>query len=244
MGQEQLEGIWIDRQLPPKNALYFCCKMPLLKQWNPKTNSIVAIWHITESEEFFLQNDAVRQATAGSSIRHPKRRLEHIAGRYLLQQIQADFPIHDISPDSHDKPRLPDNNFFFSLSHSYPFVAAVITEDEECGIDIQVWKENIAEISHMFLSEEEQKICQEENSLYTLAWCAKEAVYKWNGRRGIDFIGDFKLKNISERNTSDFHKLSQNDFELTIVQATLEITVAAAIYKDFAFALLIKNRWF
>ncbi|MBS1644155.1 MAG: 4'-phosphopantetheinyl transferase superfamily protein [Bacteroidetes bacterium] len=216
--------------------------MPLLKQWIPKTKSIVAIWHITENEEFFLQNEAVRQATAPSTIRHPKRRLEHIAGRYLLLHLQADFPIQDISPDVHDKPRLPDNRYHFSLSHSYPFVAAVITDDEECGIDIQVWKENIAEIAHMFLSEEEQQVCQQESSRFTLAWCAKEALYKWNGRRGIDFIGDFKLKNISERNTNDFHTLSQNDFELTIVQAELEITITAAIYNDFAFALLIKDR--
>ncbi|MEO6830881.1 MAG: 4'-phosphopantetheinyl transferase superfamily protein [Chitinophagaceae bacterium] len=216
--------------------------MPIFEEWMPHPHSLAAIWHIEEEEAFFLDKNSVRAATAHSNIKHPKRRLEHIAGRYLLQHLKEDFPLHQVANDIHDKPRLPDNAYYFSLSHSFPYVAAIISTQEECGIDIQVWKEGMHKIAHMFLSPEEQALSDHENTQYTLAWSAKEAAYKWNGRRGIDFIADLPIKKISTKNTKFSIRDSAKHFDVKICYKGQEISLEAALFKDFAFALLVKDR--
>lgn len=216
--------------------------MPIFHEWMPKPHSLAAIWQIEEDEAFFLNKDSVRRATANTSIKHPKRRLEHIAGRYLLQHLKEDFPLFDVANDQHDKPRLPGNSYYFSLSHSYPYVAAVISTHEECGIDIQIWKEGIDKIVHMFLSEEEQNLCEHENARFTLAWSSKEAAYKWNGKRGIDFIEDLPIKKISTKITESAIQDSGKHFVVEMNCLSTKILLETALYKDFAFALLVKDR--
>jgi phosphopantetheinyl transferase (holo-ACP synthase) len=157
--------------------------MPLFKEWNIGDHALAAIWKVEEPESFFKDVTGLEV-----DIKSEKRRIEHLAGRFLLKHLEEDFPLWNIGKDEHDKPRVDDNKFFFSISHSWPYVAAVIDPYEEAGIDIQTWHPNIQRIQHKFLSPEEQEMFQNDPQLLTLAWCAKEAAYKWNGRRGVDFI--------------------------------------------------------
>ena len=162
---------------------YYLYAMPLFKEWNIGATGRGAIWKIEEDEEFFL----VQTGMARPDIKSEKRRIEHLAGRYLLNFVEEEFPIHHIAKDEHDKPRLPDDRFRFSISHSWPYVAVAVDTDEDAGIDIQTWHPRIETIKDKFLSTEEQDTMCHKPEYYTLAWCAKEAAYKWNGRRGVDF---------------------------------------------------------
>ncbi len=157
--------------------------MPLFKEWTIGDTALAAIWKIEEPEAFFAERTGLQP-----DIKNEKRRIEHLAGRFLLTHLQHDFPLLNISPDQHDKPRIAENRFFFSISHSWPYVAAVIDTTHEAGIDIQTWHPHIERIQHKFLSPAEQLLFRNDRQLITLAWCAKEAAYKWNGRRGVDFI--------------------------------------------------------
>ena len=167
--------------------------MPLYREWSSDPYSLAAIWEIGEPESFFLERTGIT-----SDLRHEKRRLEHLAGRFLLRHLEADFPLLHIKPDEHDKPRLEDNRFYFSISHSFPYVAAVVSPYVECGIDIQVWHHRMEVLQHKFLSDREQQYFDNDPRLITLAWCAKEAVYKWQGRRGVDFMEHLPIVNFAE----------------------------------------------
>src|SRR5579875_3382371 len=127
--------------------------MGLYKEWSPDEASLAAIWKIEEPEIFFT--DRVGNI---SDRKNDKRRTEHLAGRYLLKYLKEDFPLHHITPDEHDKPRLHENRYYFSISHSWPYVAAVISEEQEAGIDIQTWHPRMEIIQHKFLSEDEQTL--------------------------------------------------------------------------------------
>ncbi len=162
--------------------------MPLLQKWNINNLGRAAIWKIEEAEAFFAEQTGVV-----SDIKNDKRRIEHLAGRFLLKHLQEDFPLHDIAPDEHDKPRLPDDEWFFSISHSYPYVAVVIDPVCEAGIDIQIPTAKIENIKHKFLSEDEQDMLSHDPALFNLAWSAKEAAYKWNGRRKVEFIEELPI---------------------------------------------------
>lgn len=156
--------------------------MPLLSEWDIGATGRGAIWKIEEPESFFTAHTGLTP-----DIKNEKRRIEHMAARYLLTHVEAEFPIHSIRKDQHDKPRIPENEFHFSISHSWPYIAVAVDTEEEAGIDIQTWHPRIENIKDKFLSPDEQETMCHDPKYYTLAWCAKEAVYKWNGRRGIDF---------------------------------------------------------
>jgi phosphopantetheinyl transferase (holo-ACP synthase) len=163
--------------------------MPLYKEWAIGDHGLAAIWLIEEPEAFFVTETGIH-----SAIRNEKRRTEHLAGRYLLQHLKEDFPILHIDKDEHDKPRIQNNEYYFSISHSWPYVAAVIDPRKEAGIDIQVWHPRITLIQHKFLSPREQGFFKDDVRLLTAAWSAKEAAYKWYGRRGVDFIADLPIQ--------------------------------------------------
>jgi 4'-phosphopantetheinyl transferase len=182
--------------------------MPLYKEWNVGDYGAAAIWKIEEPESFFKEHTGLE-----SDIKNEKRRMEYFAGRYLLLHLEEEFPLHTIQKDEHDKPRIDENRFFFSISHSWPYIAVVVDPRNEAGIDIQTWHPNIGDIQHKFLSPDEQQMFQNDPKLLTVAWCAKEAVYKWYGKRGVDFIGHLPIENFNHKEDNNniiiYFKLSK-----------------------------------
>lgn len=215
--------------------------MPLYQEWSPDDHSLAAIWHIDEPEDYFLDRTGI-----SSAIAHPRKRIEHLCGRHLLQHIKSDFPLLHIAPDQHDKPRLPQNRYFFSISHSYPYVAAVISDREECGIDIQIWKARIAQIAYMYLSQAEQVLCAPPDAepypeLLTLAWSVKEAVYKWWGRRGVEFIDDLPIRNMLL--PGDIYPPAfSTEIGIDMTCFGVSVQPKAFIYRDFSLSLIVKER--
>ena len=56
--------------------------MPLVYQQNINEATKMAVWHISEREDFFL-----KKVTLSNNITHPHKRLQHLAGRYLLPEF-------------------------------------------------------------------------------------------------------------------------------------------------------------
>jgi phosphopantetheinyl transferase len=109
-----------------------------------------------------------------------------------------EFPLHQIEIDEHGKPKLRDGKFYFSISHSWPFIAVVIDTEKETGIDIQTWHPRVADIQHKYLSAEEQEMVGADPKMITLAWCAKESAYKWYGQKGVEFIEELPILNFTQ----------------------------------------------
>jgi len=166
--------------------------MPLFYQHNINDTAKLAVWHITEPEDFFLEKVQLQK-----KINHPHKRLQHLAGRYLLQLLHPAFPLHLIEIAESNKPLLSNEAFHFSISHCGDFAAAIISENISAGIDVELIKPKIELIKNKFLSEREQKLLPNVNAqLLTLLWSSKEAVYKWHGRGGVDFKSHIVIKNI------------------------------------------------
>ena len=200
--------------------------MPLYREWSSDEYSLAAIWQITEPEEFFIERTGIIP-----DIKHPKRRIERLAGRFLLRHLKEDFPLLHIAPDEHDKPRLPHNQYYFSISHSYPYVAAVVSPYVECGVDIQVPHPRMLQLQQKFLSLPEQQLCGGDEQLITTAWSAKEAAYKWQGRRGVEFDEHMIIEKIEKNEESVIFNISMN-----LLQLEHPITVKGLSVADFSFA--------
>ena len=167
--------------------------MPLFYQHNINQTTKLAVWNITEPEDFFLKKVHLQKV-----INHPHKRLQHLAGRYLLQLLNPGFPLHLIEIADSNKPLLSNEQYHFSISHCGDFAAAIISENTVVGIDVELIRPKIEFIKHKFLSEREQSLLPVlDTQMLTLLWSCKEAVYKWYGRGGVDFISHIVLVNIS-----------------------------------------------
>jgi len=209
--------------------------MPLYREWSSDPYSLAAIWKIEEPESFFLE----RTGLPPLDIKAEKRRIERAAGRFLLKHLKEDFPLLNIKPDEHDKPRVDNNEYYFSISHSWPYVAAVVSPYVECGIDIQCWHPRMVALQHKFLSDYEQGLMRGDSKLITLGWCVKEAAYKWQGRRGVEFADHMNIRNI-EQNNHDFHI---NIF-MQLTDPQMEISSQGIVKQDFACAYIVHSRVF
>ncbi len=164
--------------------------MPLLHSWSPHAAAEAAIWRIEEPEIFFASRTGLQ-----CDIPHSQRRMEFLAGRFLLQHLWPQIEFSEIHIDANGKPHAPDfSGRAFSISHSFPYVAAVVTDGLPCGIDIQKPKERIAAISPKFLAQKEGDLFKNTDENLLWAWSAKEAAYKCANIAGLQLLRDIELK--------------------------------------------------
>ena len=166
--------------------------MPLFYQHTINDTAKLAVWHLTEGEDFFLEKVQLQKM-----IHHPHKRLQHLAGRYLLQLLHPGFPLHLIEIAESKKPLLSNEAFHFSISHCGDFAAAIVSENESAGIDVELITPKIELIKNKFLNDAEQHFLPTVTAqLLTLFWSCKEAVYKWYGGVGVDFKSHIIITNI------------------------------------------------
>jgi 4'-phosphopantetheinyl transferase EntD len=168
--------------------------MPLFYQHNIDDTTKIGVWHIAETESFFLG----KVPLPDPSITHYHKRLQHLAGRYLLQELFPEFPYHLIEIADTKKPFLLNEEYHFSVSHCGDYAAVIINKDHRVGIDIELVSPKIERIKHKFLNEAElignwkleidtNSTSRQPANLLTLLWSCKEAAFKWYGYGGVDF---------------------------------------------------------
>jgi len=175
--------------------------VPIFFQHQINETTRLGIWKIEETEDFFLSNVPI-----WSEVTHPLKRLQHLAGRFLLQFLCPGFPYELIRIADTRKPYLPNEQFHFSISHCGDYAAAIVSSDQRVGVDIEIIGERVEKIKNKFLTQNEQLIFSftpadpsaTGSHLTTLLWSAKESVYKWFGNGGVDFRKHIQLEGIHE----------------------------------------------
>lgn len=165
--------------------------MPIFFQQDIDENTKLGIWQIEEGEDFFLQHVPLQR-----EITHPHKRLQHLAGRFLLQHLFPDFPVSLIKIADTKKPFLEDEAYHFSISHCDDYAAAIVSKTERVGVDVEIPSFKLDRIKSKFLNEQEFIILDSHSSItqLTLMWCCKEAVYKWWSYGGVDFSEKIRLQ--------------------------------------------------
>jgi phosphopantetheine--protein transferase-like protein len=150
----------------------------------------LGIWKIEEEADFFEQ-----QITFRSKAVHVGRQLQQLTTRFLLVHLQDDFPIEEIETNQNGKPYLPGQELQFNISHSSELGAAILSESNLVGIDVERINARIVKVKHKYLASAELEAVNgskddEQLSYLTKYWAIKEAVYKWWGKGGVDFAND------------------------------------------------------
>lgn len=166
--------------------------MPLFFQQDIDHDTKLAVWKIEEEESFFhvpLQRE----------ISHPKKRLQHLAGRFLLRYVFPDFPLDLIEIADTRKPFLKEEAYHFSISHCSDYAAVIVSKTKRVGVDIEIMSDKMERIRFKFLSEkDDEQFLDGDLFQWTKAWSCKEAVFKWWGNGGVDFREHIQLRRLRE----------------------------------------------
>ncbi|WP_313261982.1 4'-phosphopantetheinyl transferase superfamily protein [Sphingobacterium sp.] len=161
-------------------------------------HSRIALWKIEETEEelvAMLQLDESELAKL-RSLAKGKRSLHWLATRVLLRYLLQTPDYISCPSDANGKPYLPDFPYEISLTHSFDYAGVMLSSAGACGIDLEIVKEKVVRIKNKFLKPEELAFIEEEQAVDQLyaCWCAKEAVYKLQGNRGISFYHNISIE--------------------------------------------------
>ena len=204
--------------------------MPIFFQQQINENTRLGVWKIEETEEFFKGNVPQHR-----DVTHPHKRLQHLAGRFLLQYLFSDFPYELIQIADTRKPFLPDAQYHFSISHCGDYAAAIVSKESRVGIDVEIPVDKILQIQSKFISdlEKELVIPKLKNQMFldyqvpTIIWSSKEAVFKWYGVGGVDFKKHIQLLNHKAENETIDCYFSKSESELIIHYRQFEGLVLA-----------------
>ncbi len=169
--------------------------MPFVYQQNINLYTRLGVWHISEEEGFF--KDIVLQR----EITHPHKRLQHLAGRYLLQTLYPGFPLHMIRIAETRRPFLDNDPFHFSISHCGDYAAVIVSRENRVGVDIEITTPKAVRLQKKFLNDDEISLPRpgnmNEEEFFTLCWSIKESVFKWHAKGGLDFRRDIHIRSIN-----------------------------------------------
>jgi phosphopantetheinyl transferase len=196
--------------------------MPLFYQHNINASTRLAVWHITEDEDFFMEKVVIKK-----EITHPHKRLQHLAGRYLLGLLFPDFPLHLIEIAESRKPLLTDGRFHFSISHCGTYAGVIVSENRTVGIDVELVTPRIELVKNKFLNESEMALAESFEAglsmtryqLLTLFWSSKEAIFKWYGKGKVDFKKNMIIDRMAlgeDQGTVFAHFMKEDKIDLTV----------------------------
>jgi 4'-phosphopantetheinyl transferase EntD len=212
--------------------------MPLFYQHNINEFTRLGIWHIEEDEAFFLKRVPLKR-----DVSHPQKRLQHLAGRYLLTELFPGFPLSEILIADTRKPYLPDEQYHFSISHCGSFAAAIASTRYRVGVDVEQAAPGIERIREKFLSPGELDLAY--NSLdrsghrlrqLTLLWSAKESIFKWYSLGGVNFrehirwIEPYFVRGAGVPGQMSFAFRKEGDQHLTIYYKLFNDLVLSFVY--------------
>lgn len=160
--------------------------MPLALVKELPEGGVVMLWRMSETEDELAQLVAASDRADAAKISHSGRRMELLAWRAALRMHEQQA---EITYNNMGAPQIDEG--YVSAAHTDGW-AVVMLSQKRCGVDIESVSRNFSKAAPRFLSPAEAAL---DDSTYFAAavWCAKEALYKWAGRAGLDFLSDIRI---------------------------------------------------
>ena len=173
----------------------------------------IAVWQVTETEEELMNlvsvpNDELEEI---SLFRSESQRRQKLAVRALINEMFEEKMY--LNHHDNGKPYLENCVTNISITHTEKYVAIIIHDEEEVGIDVEALDRDFSAVEKKALSEDEIDDLDDEkkNEQLAIYWCAKEAIYKRMSQNRVDFaeqieVEQFKLRKEGELEATFIHK--------------------------------------
>ncbi|AWW29905.1 4-phosphopantetheinyl transferase [Echinicola strongylocentroti] len=176
--------------------------------------SALAIKNIEEQEGKPVDFLSFREKLSFANISHPEKRKEwkgaRLAIKEALDAISMSYP--GFYKDEHGKSYPMDGYGNVSLTHTKGLAAAIFHKEMPVGIDIDYVKEKVVRLGPKFLDPSEIDFLDNDPILYTIAWSAKESIFKCQGRKGISLRQHILLSPFSQEDKVIKGKIRNTDF--------------------------------
>ena len=184
----------------------------------------IGVWQITETEEELkeLSSTPTDEMEEISFIRSESLRKQRLAVRALLNTMFDDKVY--LSHHDNGKPYIENNPINISITHTAKYVAVILHEEENVGIDIESLDRDFSVVEKKALSEDEIEDLEDEkrNEQLAIYWCAKEAIFKLLSRYNVDFaeqneVERFRPRGEGELEATFTYKDEEEEFDLEYI---------------------------
>ena len=173
----------------------------------------IAVWQITETEDELkalssVPSDEMEEISLFGSESQRKLKL---AVRALINELFDE----KMYLDHHDngKPYLENCATNISITQTEKYVAVIIHDEDDLGIDIESLDRDFSAVEQRALSEDEIEDLDDDsrNEQLAIYWCAKEAIFKRMSQLRVDFaeqieVEKFRPKGKGELEATFIHK--------------------------------------
>ena len=189
-----------------------------------ENEAVIGVWQITETEEELIElsstpSDEMEEI---SFIRSESLRKQRLAVRALLNTMFDDKVY--LSHHDNGKPYIENNPINISITHTAKYVAVILHEEENVGIDIESLDRDFSVVEKKALSEDEIEDLEDEkrNEQLAIYWCAKEAIFKLLSRYNVDFAEQIEVERFRPRGEGELeatftYKDEEEEFDLEYI---------------------------
>ena len=161
-----------------------------------ENEAIIGVWQITETEQELMElsSTPTDEMEEISFIRSESMRKQRLAVRALLNTLFEEKVY--LSHHDNGKPYLENNPVNISITHTEKYVAVILHEENDCGIDVESLDRDFSAVEKKALSEDEIEDLEDEkrNEQLAIYWCAKEAIFKLLSRYNVNFAEQIEVE--------------------------------------------------
>lgn len=175
-------------------------------------HSRIGVWQISETEAELraltsIPSDELEEI---SFIKSESLRKQKLAVRALLDAMFQEKVY--LSHHDNGKPYIENNATNISITHTDKYVAIILADDGEVGIDCESLDRDFSAVEKKALSEDEIDDLDEDkrNEQLAIYWCAKEAVYKKMSQYNVDFAEQIEI--------DSFRPKGEGELEATFIR--------------------------
>ncbi|MBR5042142.1 MAG: 4'-phosphopantetheinyl transferase superfamily protein [Bacteroidales bacterium] len=163
----------------------------------------LGVWQITETEAELraltsIPSDELEEI---SYIKSESLRKQKLAVRALLD-VMFEEKVY-LSHHDNGKPYIENNSINISITHTEKYVAVILNDVDEVGIDCESLDRDFSAVEKKALSEEEldelDDDADDRRTQLAIYWCAKEAVYKKMSQYKVDFAEQIEIEAVRPR---------------------------------------------
>ena len=171
---------------------------------------------------------AAEDVASAMRFQNEKRRREHLAWRRIVRR-ELGAKVH-IDYNDVGAPVVDTEGRWISVAHGGESVAVAIA-DCPVGVDIESVTRDFDRVAPRYMTEREQSISDSDNwACYV--WCAKEAMYKLYGRRGVELRGELVVDSFDAESMTIYGGMV--DMAQAMVKISLcddDVVVAVATFR-------------
>ena len=175
--------------------------MPLYLKKELENEAVIGVWQVTETEEELKQLSATPtdELEEISFIKSESLRRQRLAVRALLNEL-FDEKVY-LSHHDNGKPYIENNPINISITHTGQYVAVILHDEEEVGIDMESLDRDFSAVEKKALSEDEIEDLGDDrrNEQLAIYWCAKEAIFKRVSVYNLDFAEQIEIERFRPR---------------------------------------------